>query len=282
MAVVDDGRRARRKPGVVRAEDVLAPELLDDPMVDREYLAQVFRDPRKFLPPPRVTPAKTKPEPAREPEHPVAKWTKLAGLVLSAGLLAGAIAVASTKQQNTTAPRASWAASLDAFALPADATPRPGNGAAAAAPPATKTPGAAPTTAANRPAAPAQPTTSAPATPEAKDAADKVAAVRNFYRVLDERPRDALSLLDPVLTRTQADSLVAAWSGMDKIRVVDARPQPDGSVLAVVTMVQHDGVHLRITQSLSMAADAPGMITEVRLLSAERLDCAASGDCSHS
>jgi hypothetical protein len=270
--VVQHRQRSRRESEFVRVEDVIPAEILDDDAVDREYLAEVFKNPRKFLPPPRLTP-RTRDEQMREPEHPFARRAKLAGLVLAVALLIGAIVVAATKNQST-ATQSGWAAALNGFTISAAPEARGGSGAAAKpAPTSASTPSSTSAPAASATPAPGGPqvTPAADDSPGSAGANEKIAAVRAFYRTMDQRPKDALSLLDPVLSTVQAQSLLDAWQQMDSIEVSQAQVQPDGTVLAVVTMIQRDGVRLRLTQSLRLAAGKPGVISEVRLLSAERL-----------
>jgi hypothetical protein len=284
MEAVQNRQRSRHQPEFVRVEDVIPAEILDSDEVDREYLARVFRHPRRFLPPPRLTP-KPAPEPDREPEPPFARRAKLAGLVLAAGVLASAIVIASTKDVDGSTSQASWAAALSGFALPAASAGQggAGNGAPGASQQAAPSSQQRPDAPAAQQAPSAQPAPGAPQSAKAPESelgtAEKIAAVRAFYRTVDNRPKDALSLLDPLLTGKQPDYLVGAWQQMDSIEVTEAQVQPDGTVLAVVTMTQKDGVHLRLTQSLHVANGTAGIIDEIRLLSAERLNCSGHGDC---
>jgi hypothetical protein len=100
----------------------------------------------------------------------------------------------------------------------------------------------------------------------------KLALVNEFYqRMGSQRPQDALALLAPELAGDQAGDLVRAWSSMSGIEVQDTRVQPDGSVVAVVTMRQQDGTRLQVTQELQFSADTKGVISQAVLLSAEQL-----------
>lgn len=101
--------------------------------------------------------------------------------------------------------------------------------------------------------------------------ASKVDVVRSFYRLVDNAPRQALSLLDPVLAGDQADNLVDAWAGMEDVKVTQVTQRADGAVLAVVTMADPEGGHLRITQLLKLADPIRPLITGVTLLSAEHV-----------
>ncbi|MTD56295.1 hypothetical protein [Amycolatopsis pithecellobii] len=239
---------------------------------------------RDFLPPPRLRP-KREPEPTREPESRVSKVAKLAGLTTAASLLIGAVVASSmltrqrpadTRDPNPAPPQITGAAALGAF-LPGTGTaeaphaqshpmrPQPSVTATSQAPVAQTQPigtAPAPTTSSSIP------TTT---TTEVTDG-QKVAVVKQFYqRMVSSHPEDALAMLSPELAGDEPGDLVRAWSSMSEVHVDEVQVQPDGAVRAVVTMVQQDGVRLRVTQVLGLAKDKGPVISQAELLSAEQL-----------
>jgi hypothetical protein len=288
---VHDRQRTRREPAdAVRVEDVIPAEILNDTRVDREYLEQVFREPQKYLPPRAKPEPRPKPEqPPQEPESRFARRAKLVGLVAAGALVAGSIITASTltsqhRAQSPVEPagvrQITGAAALGGFAVPEPPSSST-QGQAKNSKPHTKQTTVAPAAETGpRGAEPGTPVTpppssSKPATPSqgsATTTADaKLAAVKSFYSMVDLDPQGALAMLEPLLAGEQPGSLVRAWSSMDAVQVEDARIQPDGSIIAVVTMVQPDGAHLRITQLLRVAEDSSGMISDARLLSTQQM-----------
>ncbi|NIH85585.1 hypothetical protein [Amycolatopsis granulosa] len=280
MRVAHERRRETRAPEALRVEELISPEILDNEMVDREYLTQVFREPRKYLPPPRV---RNRTEPQREPESRGAKLAKLTGLTMAGTLLVGAVvasSVLSRGRDQSAAPAApvppqiTGVAALGGFVSTGTPQARRGGNAAGHAPVGTSSAAPAPvaqtqTPAAGALAAPgdsAAPTTTAPA----PTAGQKLAVVREFYRRVDNAPEKALDLLSPALAGEEAGDLVRAWSTMRQVEVTDAHVQPDGSVLAVVLMRRDDGTRLRVTQQFGL--DRTGRsISEAVLLAAEEL-----------
>ncbi|MEU6640920.1 hypothetical protein ABZ863_00035 [Saccharomonospora sp. NPDC046836] len=89
-------RRHASEP-TIAVEDVLSDDILADELVDDEYLREVFREPRRYLPPPGVRPTRKEPEAPREPEHPLARRAKLAALLLATALLAASLIVAASR-----------------------------------------------------------------------------------------------------------------------------------------------------------------------------------------
>src|SRR5207248_716019 len=148
-------------------------------------------------------------------------------------------------------PQASWTAALDGFALGADTGSRAHDGepamehgtVATEAPAPGKLPARNEQTPASSHRAEPPSDGNGTVTP-----ADKIATVHKFYRLMETNPEGALALLDPILAANRVGDLIRSWSSMGSINVADAQARPDGSVLAVVTMLQADGVHLRITQ----------------------------------
>lgn len=279
MSVAHERRRDTGAPDSLRIEELISPEILDSEMVDREYLTQVFREPRKYLPPPRV---RTRTEPQREPESRGAKLAKLTGLTMAGTLLVGAVVASSlvTRERDQSAapvspapPQITGAAALGGFA--SDGAPQERRGGNAAgrvqatttpaphSPVAQTQPPASGATSAPEGSAPAEPTT-----PEPTEA-DKLSVVNEFYRRVDSAPEKALDLLSPALAG-EAGDLVRAWSTMRQVHVIETQVQPDGSVLAVVLMRRDDGTRLRVTQQLGL--DQSGRsISRAVLLAAEEM-----------
>ncbi|GHE95933.1 hypothetical protein GCM10017786_30560 [Amycolatopsis deserti] len=281
MRVAHERRRAIRTPDALRVEELISPEILDNEMVDREYLRQVFREPRKYLPPPRV---RTRTEPPREPESRGAKLAKLTGLTMAGTLLVGAVVASSMVSRgrdqsaapaSPAPPQITGAAALGGFASGGAPDEQRGghtpghpqlNLAPAAQAPVTPTQAPA-TGVASAPEASAAPTTT---TAAALTDAEKLAVVNEFYRRVDSAPEKALDLLSPALAGEEAGDLVRAWSTMRQVKVTQANVQPDGSVLAVVLMRRDDGTRLRVTQQLGLD-QAGRSISEAVLLAAEEL-----------
>ncbi|TNC28770.1 hypothetical protein [Amycolatopsis alkalitolerans] len=280
MKVAHDRRRSRQAPDALTVEDLLSAQEIDLTLVE-SALTEPVPD-RTFLPPPRTRSKRDAPE--REPESTVSKVAKLAGLTTAASLLIGAIVASSmlararpeaTQDPHPGPPQITGAAALGGFLPPAAGAPRPSVRAAEPVPSATVTsqvPAAQTQPAGGQ--APAAGDTTTPSTAQATDG-EKVAMVERFYRrMVSPHPEDALALLTPELAGDEPGDLVRAWSSMSEIDVDEVGVQPDGSVLAVVTMVQHDGVRLRVTQVFQVLGHAKGkdgVISRATLLSAEQL-----------
>lgn len=275
MRVVHDRRRTRRSPDTLTVDDLLTAEAFDaDGILGRGYLTETARGSREFLPPPRVRPRR-RATPPREPEGRLAKVAKLAGLTTAASLLVGAVVASSlvtrtrtdqTPRPNPAPPPITNAAALGGFALqgtgrPARDEPRP----------------PAPTTSAQLPVVEPTPapssSSSSSSTSTVRDRTpDRLDLVREFYqRMGSQRPQDALAMLAPEVAGDQPADLVRAWSSMSKVELDQARVQPDGSVIAVVTMLRADGARLRVTQQFGVTSASDTMISRVVLLSAEQL-----------
>jgi hypothetical protein len=285
---VHDRQRTRREPAdAVRVEDVIPAEILNDTRVDRVYLEQVFREPQKYLPPRAKQQPEPEPEqPPQEPESRFARRAKLVGLVAAAALVTGSIITASTLSgQHRDQPPAdtsdgreiTGAAALGGFAVPgAPPTEQDETKTSERSP--RKTP--SPTPVARTESQGGQVGGSAPTpstTPTTQQGstttttAEKLEAVKNFYEMIDLNPQGALAMLEPLLAGEQPGDLVRAWSSMNAVEVQDAQVQSDGSILAVVTMLQPDGGYLRVTQLLRLADDASGLISDAKLLSSQRM-----------
>jgi hypothetical protein len=280
MRVVHDRRRYRQTPDALTVEDLLSAQELDFELVEDIYLTEPAHEPRKFLPPPRMR-SKRSAAPEREPESTLAKVAKLAGLTTAASLLVGAVVASSmltrqrpeeTGETNPVPPQITGAAALGGFVPDGTNLPREGGRASSAERGAVAT--------SQVPVAQTQPvagdatgaTQTTSSTPAEAGAAEKVALVKQFYqRMVSPHPEDALAMLTPELAGDEPGDLVRAWSSMSKVDVDEVEVQPDGTVRAVVTMLQHDGTKLRVTQVLSLATGKSDVISRAVLLSAEQL-----------
>ncbi|RJQ77006.1 hypothetical protein [Amycolatopsis panacis] len=281
-------QRTRRELDAVRVEDVVPPELLEDvDQAGREYLEQVFREPQKYLPPRsrRTSDARAE-EPAEQPESPLARRAKLAGLVGAGAMVAGAVVTAAllggpppapNPAEDTAVPTGfNGSAALGGKPSPVP-TPRlhrsgstslghqQSSPAATATPPlpapGTKAPRTSPVPTPSSSSAPATPgTTAAPADPV------KLSAVRKFYSTIDRSPDDALALLTPKAAAGETTRLVRAWSEAEAIDVQEVRVQDDGSVFAAVLVHQVDGTLVRVTQLFDVLEQ--DVISQAQLLSA--------------
>ncbi|WP_370946521.1 hypothetical protein AB5J62_02890 [Amycolatopsis sp. cg5] len=284
-----DRQGTRREPvrsdtvDTIRIEDIVPADFLNDTRVDREYLEQVFREPQKFVPPraqgePEPQPEELEPE---QTESRLARRAKLGGLLVAASLFTGSVIAAASlaghrQQQNVpTVVEPAGAAALGGFAVPDPVSGGQGaSGATKQAKPDGGSPAvvqAAETGAATTERTGGAPSTAKPQVAAAAAPAQKLDIVKKFYDMIDFNPTGALSLLDPLLAGSEPGDLVRAWSSMDAVKVLEATVQPDGSVIAVVTMREPDGGNLRVTQLLRMAESTSGLISEVKLLSAQQM-----------
>lgn len=306
-----DGKRSERlaqADRVEHAEDVIRPELLEDDMVDREYLVDVFREPNRYLPPPRPRSRKKVATPPPEPESPLARRSKLIALIIAAALLSGSIIAAALLADRQDANRSAGpttkleitgAAALGGFVIP-DAERSESSGRSDTAGPATtgedrtvasahesdrradqqenrstgtwssdSDSGPSNTTSTTSTTSPTTTETEVTTeTPAPVEPADPVATVREFYQLVENSPLDALALLDPVLVGNQTGDLVRVWSSMRTIEIENIEDLGDGTVRAVVLMTQQDDRRLRVTQILQLAEGPEAMIANATLVSA--------------
>lgn len=113
----DEGQQVqkRNQPGRERAvavEDVVDHDLLADDLVDDEYLREVLREPRRYLPPPRPR-TRTEPEPEPEeprPESAFERRAKFIALVIASLLVVASIVAAALLTSNDPAANSNPAA----------------------------------------------------------------------------------------------------------------------------------------------------------------------------
>ena len=298
-----DGQRTRGDPSTIRVEDVLTVDLPDDEWIDRQYLGQVFANPRKYLTP-RGIRARREAERALDEQHEsvLARRCKQTGLLVAFTLLISAVIAAAVLAEEADRHYAgqerarhaiTGVEALGAFTVRQSHSPEAGRGtpATAAAVPdvdtqAPSSPAAEPAPATHHNATDtstsAEAATSsagttrdsriAPRTGSASQqptsqAPGKLDTVRRFYRLMATAPSDALGMLGPNLLGDGPGNLLDAWRALEDVRVHKLSLRADGSVLAVLTMSRPDGQRVRVTQVLRFAGEQ--IIDHVQLLSAQ-------------
>lgn len=244
------------KPACI--EEFLGPELLDDPMIDRDELNDLLRDPSQLIPP---QPPEPEYEPAPElPESAARRIAKLAGLVTALAMLCGAVVAATYLDRQR-------AAQETATFRPVHIT---GARALVGFTPAPQAPDTSPTSAAAGGEAP-QPGTPGTGGQPSSYPADAADFADEFYGNIGSRPRDAISMLGANLRAGQSAELEYAWRSVRKVDVHELSIEPDGMVRAVVTMTTSDDERFRLTQLLRIDDGPPQAITEARLLSSRHV-----------
>ena len=92
--------------------------------------------------------------------------------------------------------------------------------------------------------------------------------VREFYALARQQPDQAAALLDPAML---ADPLgfAASWTGVRQVRLSGLSTSPDGTVRAVVELLQPDGSWLRMVELLHVSEGDDPVINGAELLSAQ-------------
>lgn len=248
------------KPACI--EEFLGPELLDDPMVDRDELNDLLRDPSPLIPP---EPPEPEYEPAPElPESAARRIAKLAGLVTALAMLCGAVVAATYLDRQRAAEETATFRPVHITGTRAlvGFTPTP------PAPAETMLTSAAAGGEAPQPGTPVGSDAGVEPSPYPTDPAD---FAEEFYRCIGPRPRDAISMLGANLRAGQSAELEHAWRIVRKVDVHELRIEPDGMVRAVVTMTTSDDERFRLTQLLRIDDGPPQAITEARLLSSRHV-----------
>lgn len=282
------GVRRQRRGGSTqtpeRIEDVFSERVLSDPMVDRDELNALLRDPsplRVDEPAESAISAEDADDAFRdEPESTTARVAKLTGLILAVGLLCGSLVTAAFLDRHRTAGRQAppperqitGIAALAGFAMttPPPATTAPVTERAATTPTddtATDTAAPAEAKSGDGPTS-APPTRSSPAT-RVGTAEEIDAFIRDFYHRLTEGPDDAFSLLGGSLLEGQPKVLTDALRLVDAVTVHRVSMEPNGLVRAVITVTRADSQRYRVTHLLRVESGPPALITEARLLSAQ-------------
>lgn len=242
------------KPACI--EDFLGPELLDDPMVDRDELNDLLRDPSPLIPP---EPPEPDFEPAPElPESAARRIAKLAGLVTALAMLCGAVVAATYLDRQRAAEETATFRPVHITGIRALVGFTPTPQAPDTSPP-TAAGGEAPQDGSGTGGEPSSYPT------DATDFADE------FYGNIAPRPRDAISMLGASLRAGQSAELEHAWRTVRRVDVHELSIEPDGMVRAVVTMTTSDDERFRLTQLLRIDDGPPQAITEARLLSSRHV-----------
>ena len=122
----------------------------------------------------------------------------------------------------------------------------------------------------------APPTGNAPVaatTPSANPGAATITSpqqlVREFYQLVESQPAAAAQLLSPSLLPTDLTGFINAWQSAAKVEVDSVQANPDGTVQAVVRMLQADGSWLRVVELLHVTQGSQPLISGAQLLSAQ-------------
>jgi hypothetical protein len=94
--------------------------------------------------------------------------------------------------------------------------------------------------------------------------------VKRYYKLLAERPVQALSLLDGGLRQSDLSQFVNSWTQVRAIEVVDVQKRGDGELLAIVHMMLPDGGKARVQQLLKVSDGLPQRITGAEIVAAQR------------
>lgn len=243
------GSRKTRPP--TRIEEVFYPAVLADPNVDADALTDLLRDPSPLMVDDPADDVEPEPPP---PERTVVRVAKLAALVTAVALLCGAIvAAAFLDRQRRSAPPPPV---LDSSITGVRALAGVEDGGVTAVPrPAAQGPGGGRSQGATWQPTGAQRT-------------DAEALVQGFYEHIGGQPDKALAVLGGTLTDDERRELAVAWRSIERVEVDELGVRPDGLVHAVVRMTTDTAEQYRLDHLLTVA---PPKITEVRLLSAQRI-----------
>jgi hypothetical protein len=93
--------------------------------------------------------------------------------------------------------------------------------------------------------------------------------VRDFYQLVESQPAAAAELISPSLLPTDLSGFINAWRSASQVDVDSVQVNPDGTVQAVVRMLQPDGSWLRVTELLHVTPGSTPLISGAQLLSAQ-------------
>lgn len=214
-------------------------------------------------------------EPSRQ-RGTIAKAAKLIGLAIGSIVLCGSVAAAAT-----------LARSRPPADAPAVAAPTPITGIGALRPdtleaqlsghtggqPAQPNAGTATQHTSTKPKHAANQATAAHSGPTAAPSAPTPTSpqqlVREFYQLVESQPAAAAQLLTPSLLDTDPAGFINAWQSASKVEVDSVQVNPDGTVQAVVRMLQSDGTWLRVVELLHVTQGSQPLISGAQLLSAQ-------------
>lgn len=214
------------------------------------------------------------------PRSTLARAGKLLGLAAGSMVLCGSVIAASTyahaHQIATPTTVAATGPITGLGALRPDMVEAQVGGRAPAAP-------AAEPHRADKPAVRAAPVASAPDTaPAAPPSSSPVQipplaspadVVREFYQLVNTEPTLAERLVDPSLLEADAASFATAWESVRRVDVESIQTNPDGSIQAVIRMLDGNGGWTRIVERLRVREAGTGtspVISDAELLSAQR------------
>ena len=86
---------------------------------------------------------------------------------------------------------------------------------------------------------------------------------------MESQPAEAAQLLSPSLLDTDPAGFIDAWQSAAKVEVDSVQANPDGTVQAVVRMLQSDGTWLRVVELLHVTQGNQPLISGAQLLSAQ-------------
>jgi hypothetical protein len=201
----------------------------------------------------------------------MARAAKLVGLAVGSIVLCGSVAAAATLSRSrppATPPVVAAPTPITGIgALRPDTLEAQlsDHGGAALAPVTSAKPSASVTVAPPVGTAPVAVSTPAPPPP----AADPQQLVREFYRLVESQPAAAAQLLSPSLLSTDPTGFINAWQSAAKVEVDSVQANPDGTVQAVVRMLQPDGSWLRVVELLHVTQGSQPLISGAQLLSAQ-------------
>jgi hypothetical protein len=93
--------------------------------------------------------------------------------------------------------------------------------------------------------------------------------VREFYQLVASQPADAAELIAPSLLSGDPTGFINAWRSASQVEVDSVQVNPDGTVQAVVRMLQSDGSWLRVVELLHVTQGSQPLINGAQLLSAQ-------------
>lgn len=93
--------------------------------------------------------------------------------------------------------------------------------------------------------------------------------VRDFYQLVESQPAAAAELISPSLLSADPTGFINAWHSASRVEVDSVQVNPDGTVQAVVRMLQTDGSWLRVTELLHVTQGSAPVISGAQLLSAQ-------------
>lgn len=112
-----------------------------------------------------------------------------------------------------------------------------------------------------------------PSTPSSEPAAPTPTSpqqlVREFYQLVESQPAAAAQLLSPSLLSSDPTGFITAWQSAAKVEVDSVQSNADGTVQAVVRMLQPDGSWLRVVELLHVTGGSQPLISGAQLLSAQ-------------